>query len=64
MSICLIIGTRPDIIKMSPVIRELDNERIGYFVIHTNQHYSYNLDAIFLDELELPRPTYDLEGYS
>lgn len=64
MKICVIIGTRPDIIKTSPLLRELEKEKVEYFVIHTNQHYVYNLEGIFFDELGLQLPEYDLEGSS
>ncbi|MEM4307960.1 MAG: UDP-N-acetylglucosamine 2-epimerase (non-hydrolyzing) [Thermoplasmata archaeon] len=67
MKICVVLGTRPEIIKMSPVIRELEKRRIPNFVIHTGQHYSYNMDKIFFEDLELPPPNYQLnvgEKYS
>ncbi len=58
--IAVILGTRPEIIKLSSIIRELENQKINYFIIHTNQHYSENMDAIFFEELELPKPKYNL----
>ena len=58
MKISIILGTRPEIIKMSPVIRELKNQTLDYFILHTGQHYSYNLDKIFFEDLELPEPKY------
>ena len=61
MKISIILGTRPEIIKMSPVIRELENQTLDYFILHTGQHYSYNLDKIFFEELELPATKYNLE---
>ena len=60
IKIAFVIGTRPEIIKMSPVIRECIAQKIEYFIIHSNQHYSKNMDAIFFDELELPLPQYNL----
>ena len=60
MKVSIILGTRPEIIKMSPVIRELEKQSLGYFILHTGQHYSYNLDGIFFHELELPRAKYNL----
>ncbi|MCD4801329.1 MAG: UDP-N-acetylglucosamine 2-epimerase (non-hydrolyzing) [Anaerolineales bacterium] len=59
--ICIIIGTRPEIIKMSPVIRECERLGLDYFVLHTGQHYSYEMDRIFFDELELPDAKYYLD---
>jgi len=61
MKISIILGTRPEIIKMSPIIRECKNSKINCFVLHTGQHYSYNLDNLFFEELELPKPKYNLD---
>ncbi len=60
MKIGIIVGTRPEIIKMAPVIRECQNRGISYFIIHSNQHYSEEMDAIFFKELDLPNPHYNL----
>lgn len=59
-AICIILGTRPEIVKMSPVIRECQERKIDFFVIHSGQHYSYNMDRIFFKELELEEPKYNL----
>lgn len=64
MKICIVVGTRPEIIKMSPVIRECERRALDYFVIHTKQHYSRHLDGIFFEELELPDPDYSLNAGS
>ncbi|MFC1950994.1 non-hydrolyzing UDP-N-acetylglucosamine 2-epimerase [Chloroflexota bacterium] len=61
MKIAVLIGTRPEIIKMSPVIKELSNRTIDYFVIHTGQHYSYNMDKVFFEQLKITLPDYNLE---
>jgi len=60
MSLCIILGTRPEIIKMSPIIRECEKQKFDYFILHTNQHYSYNLDRVFFEQLELPKAKYNL----
>ncbi|AEH06985.1 non-hydrolyzing UDP-N-acetylglucosamine 2-epimerase [Methanothermococcus okinawensis] len=74
MKIGVILGTRPEIIKLSSIIRELERLKnykelnsiykdigsINYFIIHTNQHYSENMDKIFFKELNLPIPNYNL----
>ncbi|MDP3879215.1 MAG: UDP-N-acetylglucosamine 2-epimerase (non-hydrolyzing) [Dehalococcoidales bacterium] len=64
MKIALILGTRPEIIKMAPVIRELEKHKDSYFILHTGQHYSYNLDMIFFEQLQLPPARYNLEAGS
>jgi UDP-N-acetylglucosamine 2-epimerase (non-hydrolysing) len=61
VKVAVILGTRPEIIKMSPVIRELKKRQQNYFILHTGQHYSYNLDKIFFEQLKLPQPKHDLE---
>jgi len=61
VKIAVVIGTRPEIIKMAPVVRELENNRANYFILHTGQHYSYNLDRVFFEQLRLPDAKYNLE---
>ncbi|MDD3906997.1 MAG: UDP-N-acetylglucosamine 2-epimerase (non-hydrolyzing) [Bacteroidales bacterium] len=56
----IILGTRPEIIKLSPIIHGIDKQHLPYFLIHTGQHYSYELDQVFFDELKLPQPAYNL----
>lgn len=59
MKIAIILGTRPEIIRMSSIIRECE-QGLEYFILHTGQHYSHNLDKIFFRDLELPEPKYNL----
>lgn len=61
MSIAIVIGTRPEIIKMAPVIRECCRRNLDYFILHTGQHYSYEMDRIFFEQLELPPADYNLD---
>ena len=61
MKIAIILGTRPEIIKMSPIIRECEKQGLAYFILHTGQHYSYKLDKIFFEDLELPAAKYNLD---
>lgn len=49
MKIAIILGTRPEIIKMAPIIRECERRKLSYFVLHTGQHYDYEMDKIFGD---------------
>jgi UDP-N-acetylglucosamine 2-epimerase (non-hydrolysing) len=56
MKIAIIVGTRPEIIKMSPVIRASSES----YIIHTGQHYDYAMDGVFFEQLELPEPKYKL----
>ena len=45
---------------MSPIIRCCINSNLDYFILHTGQHYSYELDKSFFNDLELPEPKYNL----
>jgi UDP-N-acetylglucosamine 2-epimerase (non-hydrolysing) len=60
MKIAIILGTRPEIIKLSSVIRESQSKGLDFFIIHTNQHYSKEMDEIFFKDLELSKPKYNL----
>jgi UDP-N-acetylglucosamine 2-epimerase (non-hydrolysing) len=60
MKTAILVGTRPEIIKMAPVIRECQTRKVDYFIIHSKQHYSEKLDGIFFSELDLPAPKYNL----
>ena len=60
MKIALILGTRPEIIKMSPIIQECQRQQLEYLVIHTGQHYSYEMDRVFFENFNLPSPKYNL----
>ena len=61
MKICIVIGTRPEIIKMSPIIRACEKKHLDYLMIHTGQHYSYAMDKVFFKELNLPNAKYNLD---
>lgn len=61
MSIAIVLGTRPEIIKMSPIIRECEQKNLDYFILHTGQHYSYEMDRVFFEQLELPKARYNLD---
>ena len=54
MRVGVTLGTRPEIIKLAPVIQELCRKGVDHCVIHTNQHYDALLDRQFFEELELP----------
>lgn len=60
MKISIILGTRPEIIKFSPVIRLLEQKGEDFFILHSGQHYSAMMDSIFFKELKLTAPKYNL----
>ena len=59
--ICIILGTRPEIIKMSPIARIAKKRNLDFFILHTGQHYSYEMDEVFFQQMKLPRPRYNLD---
>jgi len=59
--IAIIVGTRPEIIKMAPVIRALEKYEEDVMFVHTGQHYDYEMSRQFIEELELPEPDFGLE---
>lgn len=61
MKIILVVGARPNFMKIAPIIREF--KRINFkdfLLVHTEQHYDYEMSKVFFDELELPVPDYFL----
>ena len=61
--IMTIVGTRPEIIRLSCVIRALDAApAVEHILVHTGQNYDYELNQIFFDDLELRKPDYFLEA--
>jgi len=61
MRMIIILGTRPEIIKMAPIIRECLIQKMDFSILHTGQHYSFNMDKVFFEELELPQVKYNLD---
>jgi UDP-N-acetylglucosamine 2-epimerase (non-hydrolysing) len=59
--VCVVVGTRPGIVMFSPIIRELERRGVDFFVLHTGQHYSYNMDRTFFEDLKLKEPRYRLD---
>ena len=60
MKIAIVIGTRPEIIKMAPVIDEIIKRNLNYVLIHTGQHYDHEMSDQFFTDLELPTPDYNI----
>ena len=46
---------------MSPIIRRCEKQGINYYILHTGQHYSYEMDKIFFEQLKLPQAKYNLD---
>lgn len=60
MKIAFIIGTRPEIIKMAPIIDEVQKRALDYIIIHTGQHYDQKMSEQFFRDLKLPHPHYNI----
>jgi UDP-N-acetylglucosamine 2-epimerase len=61
IKVMTIVGTRPEIIRLSRVITRLD-KTVEHILVHTGQNYDYGLNGIFFDELGLRKPDYFLEA--
>ena len=63
MKLVTIIGARPQIIKAAALSRAIRNhsaDQIQEVIVHTGQHYDDNMSQVFFDELQIPRPDYNL----
>ena len=61
MKICVILGTRPEIIKMQPIISEIIKRKHQLVFIHTGQHFDSMMSDIFLKDLKMDTPDYTLK---
>lgn len=61
MKIVTVVGTRPEIIRLSRIINALDSS-LQHYLIHTGQNYDYELNDIFFDDLDLKKPKYYLDA--
>ena len=62
MKIIMIVGARPNFMKVAPLIHEMGKKSnsIGWKLIHTEQHYDYEMSKVFLNDLDIPEPDYFL----
>lgn len=61
MKVMTIVGTRPEIIRLSRVIAALDRH-VDHVLVHTGQNYDYELNQVFFDDLEIRKPDHFLEA--
>lgn len=61
MKALLVGGTRPNFIKLAPLARACDKFGLEYKIVHTGQHYDFNLSEVFFNELEIKKPEYYLD---
>ena len=63
LKIITVVGTRPEIIRLSCVIKKLDSsDAFEHILVHTGQNYDYELNQIFFDDFGLRKPDYFLEA--
>jgi len=63
MKVLTVVGTRPEIIRLSCVLKKLDNcSSIEHVLVHTGQNYDYELNQIFFEDLGLRKPDYFLDA--
>ena len=60
MAPMIVVGTRPEIIKMAPVISQFQQKGVDFDLVHTDQHYDETLSGSFFQQLDLPEPDYHL----
>lgn len=63
LKVLTVVGTRPEIIRLSRVLARLDeSEAIDHVLVHTGQNYDYELNQVFFEDLELRKPDYFLNA--
>jgi len=58
LKIVTVVGTRPHLIKMAPLSRELEKSELEEVIVHAGQHYDYEMNKIFFEQLSIPEPNY------
>jgi UDP-N-acetylglucosamine 2-epimerase (non-hydrolysing) len=62
MKVCHVVGTRPNYMKAAPVIRALQRRSgVEQILVHTGQHYDFNMSDVFFQQLEIPAPDINLK---
>ncbi len=61
LKVMTIVGTRPEIIKLSCVMKELDNHT-NHTIVHTGQNYDFELNELFFEKLEIRKPDFFLDA--
>jgi UDP-GlcNAc3NAcA epimerase len=62
--IVTIVGARPQFVKASPVSRALARAGLKEAIVHTGQHFDASMSEVFFRELEIPKPTHNLDIHS
>lgn len=59
--VVVVAGTRPEIIKMAPIMRALNKVKLPSLFVYCGQHYDHNMSQLFIDDLELDTPDYSIK---
>ena len=63
LKVMTVVGTRPEIIRLSRVIAKLDaSEAVEHILVHTGQNYDYELNQIFFEDLDIRKPDFFLNA--
>ena len=63
LKVMTIVGTRPEIIRLSAVIQKLEESNaIEHIIVHTGQNYDYELNEVFFNDFNLRKPDYFLDA--
>ena len=62
MKICIVLSTRPEIIKLAPIIKILKSKKENFFLVNTNQHYINIMSKVFFDYFKIPKPKYNINA--
>lgn len=65
MKILLVAGARPNFMKIAPIIRAIESKNdsnLKYKLVHTGQHYDFNMSETFFKDLGIPKPDYSLNA--
>lgn len=65
MNVLLVAGARPNFMKIAPIYRAArDHDQVWCRIVHTGQHYDFQMSQTFFEELEIPAPAYSLDAGS
>ncbi|HKX20814.1 MAG TPA: UDP-N-acetylglucosamine 2-epimerase (non-hydrolyzing) [Nitrososphaeraceae archaeon] len=56
MNVASVVGARPNFVKLGPMHKSLNKSGIEHLIVHTGQHYDYEMSEIFFNDFELPKP--------
>ena len=62
MKICIVLSTRPEIIKLASLIAILKKKKINFFLVNTNQHYMNIMSKVFFNFFKIPKPRYNINA--